>query len=519
MLRIENLEMRFFQWLVAIRHAHFFTLVMIIAAPISLLAQTMTPALDEILANRNLVGMAVGVSCGGEIQETYYGGFSHLPSQTDLTADRYFRVASISKSFTATAILQLYDDGLFELDDDISEALGYTVVNPGFPNTPITYRMLLSHTSSLQDGSGYSNFLGATLNQTPIPNMSEILLPSGAYFTPNMWRLESPGTFFAYSNINFGLLGTLIEVHSNVRFDQYMRTNVLIPLGSSGSFNIDDIPSIENVATLYRDAVAQLDNYNGVPPSPFNGSNYTPGTNGSRFGPQGGLRCTLEDLLAFGNMLLQNGSYNGNQILDSATVELMLAPEWTFNGSNGDNYFGLFRSWGLGIHRAMGGTNGDAVFAGIPMLGHPGEAYGLISDLYIHPESGLALAFLTNGYTSGGGYAFGQNSTFYRVEEEVFETIYDHWWESCAQITPVVNVNSAQAACKNIQFNSITGAIDPGVNGSRGVASLYNLQGMAIWKKPIDGTALIINESEGIYILEIADESRNCVLKIFKSTQ
>ncbi len=497
------------------RHSLIFSLAAIL--PVSLSAQIMSPALDDILGNRNLAGMAVGVSCGGEIQETYYGGFSHLPTQTPLTGDRYFRIASISKSFTAAGILQLYEDGLFELDDDISEALGYTVVNPLFPNTPITYRMLLSHTSSLQDGSGYGSFLGATLNQSPIPNISEVLLPSGAFFTPNMWRLELPGTFFAYSNLNYGLLGTLIEKHSGVRFDQYMRDNVLIPLGSSGSFNIDDIVDIENVATLYRDAIPQLDNYNGVAPPPFDGSAYVPGTNGSRFGPQGGLRCTLEDLLAFGNMLLQNGTYNGNHILDSATVALMLSPQWTFNGSNGDNYFGLFRSWGLGIHRALGGQNGDAVFANIVMSGHPGEAYGLISDLYIHPESGLALAFLTNGYTSGGGYAFGQNSTFYRVEEEVFQTIYDNWWETCALISPTRNLRSAQSACDKIQFNSATGAVN--TQNQLGEATLYNLQGMSIWKKPLDGSELVIAESEGIYILGISDGRTNCMLKVFKSAQ
>jgi CubicO group peptidase (beta-lactamase class C family) len=399
-------------------------------------AQLMTAQLNSIRTQRNLVGLTVGVACGDEVLETYYGGNAKIVGQVPITANTHFRVASISKSFTAAALMKLYDDGAFGLDDDISTALGYTLRNPQHPNVPITYRMLLSHRSSLQDGTGYSSFLSATLNFNPVPPITNLIVPGGFNYTPNMWRTEVPGSYFAYTNCGYGLIGTLIEALSGERFDLYVRDNILLPLGINGSFNIDHIQNISDVAVLYRNSVVQLDNYNGVAPAPFNPASYTIGTNGLRFGPQGSLRCTMNDLLTFGQMLLNGGQHNGVQILSENAVSLMLSDQWTFNGSNGDNYSGLFRSWGLGIHRSTGSTLGDAVFAGLPMVGHPGEAYGLISDLYIEPQSGLVLVFITNGYTTGGNYAPGVLSTFYRVEEQVFRTVETTYLQYCQNFLP-----------------------------------------------------------------------------------
>ena len=148
--------------------------------------------------------------------------------------------------------MKLYDQDEFELDEDISTYLGFTVRNPNHPTIPITFRMLLSHTSSLQDGTGYTSFLNATYAQNPIPNMSSVLQPGGSFYTTNMWRTEIPGSYFTYSNLNFGLIGTLIEKISNQRFDVFMKNEILIPLDIDGSYNIQDLSTITDVATIYR---------------------------------------------------------------------------------------------------------------------------------------------------------------------------------------------------------------------------------------------------------------------------
>lgn len=498
---------------------YFYSLLVCLMIDIQTHGQSMNPTLADILEYHNLAGMAVGVACGDETIETYFGGLSQTNTGQQITENTYFRIASISKSFTAVALLKLLDSGPEHLDTDVSDILGYTIGNPAYPDLPITSRMLLSHTSSLQDGDGYSEFLSATYTEIPIPNISEVILPGGAFFTTNMWRTESPGAHFAYANINYGLIGTLIEALSGVRFDVYMREEVLLPLGISGSFNIDDIDDIENVATLYRDAIPQADNFGGAAPPVFDGTGYLPGTNGARFAPQGGLRCALNDLLTFGKMLLNDGLHMETEILDSTFVAQMLSPQWTYDGNNGDNYFGLFRSWGLGIHRALGSSEGDAVFPDITMLGHPGEAYGLLSDLYVHPETGFVFAFITNGYLSGGGYEFGQNSTFYRVEEEVFEAIYDTWWAHCSNSLSVQGPKEATEPCMQAYVDRETKTLYINEGVIPVDVSVYDMMGRNHLQAKFDAKADLGMLPAGMYFAVMENQGKGCVLKFALSAQ
>ena len=100
-----------------------------------------------------------------------------------MTTSTMMRIASISKTFTATSILLLKDQGKIDLDKDISEYLGFTVRNPSYKSTPITVRMLASHTSSLNDGPHYDLFLSDSyLNQDPRPLMKDILSEDGKYY-------------------------------------------------------------------------------------------------------------------------------------------------------------------------------------------------------------------------------------------------------------------------------------------------------------------------------------------------
>lgn len=395
------------------------------------LAQTFYQELENTALNHHLVGMSVAVFCQNEMLDTYHFGLSDIGRNLPVTDSTLYRVASISKSVTATALMLLHEQGLFALDDDVSTGLGFELRNPHYPNTPITYRMLLSHTSSIDDGSGYSYFLNATYGNPTPPSVQQLMLPGGTYYTANTWLGREPGSYFEYSNINYGLIGTLIESLSGQRFDVFVRENVLIPLQINGSFNVNHLSNINNVAVLYRDAIPQADNYQGVMPTPVDLTQYTIGTNGFIFAPQGGLRITANDLCKFMMMHTSNGASPFGSVLDSATLALMHAPEWTFNGSNGNNYYNLFNQWGLGFQLTTNTAGGDIVIDGLPMTGHPGEAYGLISDMYFDHDNHFGLVFVTNGYYSGGGYAYGSYSAFYKPEEEIFTAIKDYPYATC----------------------------------------------------------------------------------------
>jgi len=376
--------------------------------------------LKNIAAKYSIVGMSVLVTSHDSVVFSQGYGQRDLTRKLPVNPQTKYRIASISKFITATAIMQLYEKGLFRLDDDVSNYLGFILRNPAFSSQPITFRMLLSHTGSVRDGSGYDAFLSASYNNNPPPALSGLLVPGGSYYTADMFSSsKSPQSkYFQYSNINFGILGTLIERISGERFDEYCQTHVFQPLAISGSFNINDVPDINDVAVLYRKSGStwqpQADNYQGQYPAERDLSGYVIGTNGILFAPQGGLRASADDLSKFMLSHLNGGEFNGVRILNDSTISLMHQSNWIFNESNGNNYYGIFNEYGLGNHRTT-----DLLPQEI-MFGHPGEAYGLISDLYFSTESDYGIIFITNG----GLWGSGTYSGWYNVEEEIFQACY-----------------------------------------------------------------------------------------------
>lgn len=382
--------------------------------------------LQEIANINNLMGMSVLAVHEGKIIYSGHFGLANFALGTPVNNHTLYRIASISKTITAMAFMQLYEQGLVNPDDDISDIMGFPVQNPQHPDIAITPEMLLSHTSTLNDGSTYSGFLSATYNNPSPPNISQLIVPGGSHFSSNIWLNALPGEYFQYSNLGYGVLASIIEKVSGERFDVYVRENILEPLEISGSFNLHDI-NLTNLAVLYRMScdqwVAQADNYPTGLPEPIDYSGYEPGHNGLIFSPQGGLRISSEDLAKIMITLSNKGTYNGIQLLEEETVELMHQRQWQYNGSNGDNYYNLFNAWGLGIHLITNQQDGDIVIPGYEMKGHAGEAYGLISDMYYNNDPDFGIIFITNG--SAGAFFGGWNSAFYEVEEQIFSVLYN----------------------------------------------------------------------------------------------
>lgn len=383
----------------------------------------LTTELDEIVEAHDIMGGAVIVFGENELMDAHYFGKADLERDIPVNQDTKFRIASISKTITAIALMQLVEQGRLDLDADISEILGYKVQNPHFPEGAVTVKMLLSHTSSIVDGKTYSPFLQASVNQDSIPDLGEILRSSGSFYDSTQFYNAKPGTYFYYSNLNYVILGTIIEKISNQRFDRYCLQNIFQPLGIDASFNLNDLQNIDELAVLYRKKdgqwLAQADNHQGIQPELSNLENYQIGTNGARFGPQGSLRCSPKDLAQLFMCLF---GQDPCPILSSESLSNMIADHWTYNGSNGNHYDGLFRSWGLGIHRITSTPAKDEVFStASSMYGHPGEAYGLVSDLYYDPTSKVGIVFMNNGV--GEGYHIDSTSAFYTVEKDVFEAV------------------------------------------------------------------------------------------------
>ena len=397
-----------------------------------------------------LSGLQVSVMKSGEIFESHALGFARTENSVSeaLRIDHKVRVASISKILVAIGVMQLVDKNLLKLDQDISDYLGWSLRNPKFPQQEITARQLLSHTSSVRDGPRY--FIEAGEGA-----LSDFFNPESDYWDAGTHFAngsgEEPGQYFAYSNLNFGLLGEVIERISDSRFDLYMEEEVLVPMGLTARFDPCAVP-VSQLAAAFRKRpidgnwapngpwVAQVDagtprcfygmQSNGQARQFLDG--YEIGSNASLFSPQGGLRASADELLIVLQMLASGGTINQNRILSETSVAAMLEPQWILNedGSNGLSAGeakpggpsdGLMTSYGLSVHRIDLREYGYAQGPNI-VLGHLGRAYGVLSHALFDPETGDGIAMIITGTANDPSIAAG-HSPLYRVEEEMLR-----WW-------------------------------------------------------------------------------------------
>ena len=153
--------------------------------------------MTRVMEKNSAVGLAVAVVKGGEIIYTQSFGYRSLEDSTLLAEGDVFRIASISKSFTTTALLTLMEKGLINLDQDVSELTGFPVRNPAFPDVVITVKMLLSHTSSLNDSQGYFNL--------------DVINPQKNKEFTKSYNSYEPGSQYEYCNLGFNTLGAISE--------------------------------------------------------------------------------------------------------------------------------------------------------------------------------------------------------------------------------------------------------------------------------------------------------------------
>lgn len=360
-----------------------------------------------------------------------------------------YRMASISKLVTTIGAMRLVDAGRLDLDADIGQYLGYAVRNPHFAEVPITTRMLLTHTSSLRDDGGYFFPLDTHLKSVLQPATTSTG-QSLTWATADAKADHTPGRYFTYCNLNFGVVGTVIEAITRQRFDLYMQQQVLQPLGIAGGFTPETLTptDIQHVAVLYRKArndvwdpngpwVPQVDDYQGKPPTPRAGLDaYVPGTNATGFGPQGGLRTSVASLGVIMQMLMGNGAINGVRMLSPQAVAAMLQPQWRKDASqdNGDTASGSIHAWGLGMQRfvdASGPSTGDRFVAqgGLTGVGHMGFAYGLESGFIFDPQTRNGVVYAIGGVSADPDQNRGRYSAYSVWQERTLDAL----WQSVAQ--------------------------------------------------------------------------------------
>ena len=373
------------------------------------------------------------------------------------TADTRFRTASISKVFSALSVMRLVERGVLDLDEDVSVYLGFSLRNPNYPDKKITLRMLMSHTSSLRDGSVYSI--------APEFNIEQFFLPEGKYYAGGEHFANSsdgvdrePGRFFAYTNLNYGVIGTIFERISGKRFDEFLKETILEPMGIGASFNVGDFDeqALDLLTPLYQSVngdkwdasqpwAAQIDDYQGklqprdqvlITNPDLHGENvmadlkdYHIGYNGTLFSPQGGLRISMNEEMKLAELFLNDGKVDGRQIVSKESLDTMFTPYWTYDPSanNGDTYDGLMTSYGPGIQTMTSGARDRFLKdRNVVLSGHFGEAYGLLAGLFVNRKTGMGIFYVMNGQGAPDSEHHGDYSGMYQWEERFCTALLDH---------------------------------------------------------------------------------------------
>jgi CubicO group peptidase (beta-lactamase class C family) len=337
-------------------------------------------------------------------------------AKRSITSDDPVRIASVSKLVVALGVMRLVDAGTLSLDRDVSDYLGWRLRNPAFPNVPITLRLLLSHQSSLTDNVDYVIPLGGTVQ--------------ASVADPKAWDgADPPGTYFRYANLNFPIIASVMEAVTRERFDILMARLVFKPLKLDACFNWTTC-SDESVAraVVLTDGVGTVrrDHLQGKRPAcptvpaadgTCDLSTYKPGTNGGLFSPQGGLRISARGLATIGQMLLRRG----RGFLKPTSFKAMITPSWRYDGANGDTEGGFWCSYGLAVQTLASGAAGckdDPFGDGRRRIGHPGEAYGLRSGLWIDPARGTGTAYFITAVADDAAKG---RSAFNAVEEALLQ--------------------------------------------------------------------------------------------------
>ncbi|HEX6741221.1 MAG TPA: serine hydrolase domain-containing protein [Sphingomicrobium sp.] len=372
------------------------------------------------------VHAAVGVAFNrdGEIAG-FAEGIADPQSGRGVTADDPVRVASISKLVVAIGVMKLVEQGKLGLDGDVSQWLGWTLRNPAFPDRPITLRMLLSHTSSVRDHDDqYAIPLGETVQATMADGRS--------------WDLKhGPGDkYFTYGNMNFPIVGSIVEGATGERFDIWMRREVLEPMKLDACYNWPTCSdaTVARAVVLMQSGKAVKDELGGKRPDcpvlvnegePCDLNRWKLGENGSLFAPQGGLRISARGLGRVGRMLLNGGTLDGVRIISPRSVETLLTQLWRFDGSNGQTEKGFYCSYGLAtqqIPTAATGCADDMGTRGALLVGHAGDAYGLKAGLWIDRARRRGIAYFVTGVPDGAQRD--DRSAFTAAEARAFRRTY-----------------------------------------------------------------------------------------------
>ena len=326
-------------------------------------ARTLEPLIEDFMRRQKLPGFAIGVVDDGRVVYERGFGVLSLKRNESVTPRSLFHMASITKPFVATAVMQLVEKGRMSLDAPIKTYLPYfKMADPRAEK--ITIQHLLTHSSGMPDVGDYA---------WDKPQYDDGALERYVRSIADLELVFAPGERFQYSNIAYEILGDAASKASGTTFEDYVHKNILQPLGMSASTLL-----VKEADPALMTWGHELDG-RGLPFAsnvyPYN-REHTPSSN---------LHSSVRDMARWAMANLDGGVLQGKRILDRATLERMWTPTREISTPDPNarrQAVGL--SWFIGQHR------------GQRIISHGGGDTGYLTDLVLVPEGRKAVVWMTN---------------------------------------------------------------------------------------------------------------------------
>lgn len=310
-------------------------------------------------------GLAIALTDCDHLLGVRTFGLANIDAARPVTPETRFEIGSISKSFTAIALLQLRDEGRFDPRLPVSRYLPWFRINS--THATLTGHDLLTHTAGLPG------------DRDDVPSSV-----AQAYELRDRITGSAPGAYWSYSNIGYQVLGYLLETIEHQQYDSIIRRRILEPLGmhrTAARFTNETRPSLAvGYSSLYDDRPTR-------PSDPLVTAPWIEYAAGD-----GSIVSTAEDLAAYVRMLLSRGRGPNGPLLSDSSFALLTAHAASSSRENDDSSY-----YGYGIFSSR--------LDGHPTIGHSGEMLGYTSQILAEPGESLGVVVFVNGPGDPGATA------------------------------------------------------------------------------------------------------------------
>ena len=354
---------------------------------LSSLTDSLTKNLNTIKNKKNIVGFSTSIVNQNGILYNKGFGFSNTENQQEYTENTIQNIASISKTLIGISLFKAQEMGKLKLDDPVNDYLPFNVVNPTYPNTPITIRHLSTHTSTIMDSDNFwentyilkkkdhpknvsvFGYMKPPDSKIPFGDfLKNLLTEKGSLYTSDNFSKEKPGQKFSYSNLGATLCALVIESATKTSYDEFTRENILIPLEMNNSGWSIEVLDSTKISKLYGNYESVLADYSIL--------TY----------PDGGLLTSSNDLSKLLIEFIKGYSGNGTllhkesykRLFENQLSESQMPEETEAN-------FGIFLDFSKGF------MSDD-----FKTIGHSGGDPGVVAGMFFNPKTGLGRILILN---------------------------------------------------------------------------------------------------------------------------